>query len=163
MCYAVLVTTARRTPDATLAALDDALISVRRPLLKPGHRQALFARIGAAVEAATLRAMHVVAAAEGTPSVTDVAEALSIDPSTASRIVQQGVAAGYLTKVPDPKDKRRCGLVLSDEGHAVIERARAVRTEWLQEVLRDWSEDEVLLLAQLLFRLRDDIDALEVS
>lgn len=156
------MTTSRCSPDA-LGALDDALISVRRPLLKPGHRQALFARIGAAVDAATLRVMHVVAAAERSPSVADVAEALSIDPSTASRLVQQGVAASYLSKVPDPKDKRRCGVVLSDEGQAVLTRARAVRTEWLADVLRHWSEDEVLLLAQLLHRLRDDIDALEDS
>lgn len=155
------MTSSRRSGDDPLVALDDALISVRRPLLKPGHRQALFARIGAAVEAATLRAMHVVQSAEGQPSVADVAEALSIDPSTASRVVQQGVSAGYLTKVPDANDKRRVGLVLTDEGLEVLQRARAVRTEWLRDVLRHWSEDEVLLLAQLLHRLRDDIDALE--
>lgn len=151
-----------RRPDApALAALDDALISLRRPLLKPGHRQALFARVGAAVEAATLRALHVVEAAQGAPAVADVADALSIDPSTASRLVQQGVSAGYLTKVPDPQDKRRCGLVLTEEGRAVLSRARAVRQDWLRDVLGHWSEDEVLLLAQLLHRLRDDIDALE--
>lgn len=157
------MTAPRHFADAALVALDDALISVRRPLLKPGHRQALFSRIGAAVDAATLRAMHVVAVADPPPSVADVAEALSVDPSTASRFVQQGVVAGYLVKVPDANDKRRCGVVLSDEGRAVLERARHVRTAWLGDVLRHWSEEEILLLAQLLHRLRDDIDALEAS
>ncbi len=150
--------------DPSLAALDDALISLRRPMLKPGHRQALFARIGAAVEAATVRTLHVVQAGlEGSrPSVADVAEALSIDPSTASRLVQQTVAAGYVSRIPDANDKRRSTLALTDDGREILRRSHEVRREWLRDVTRDWSDDEVLLLAQLLHRLRDDIDALEV-
>lgn len=151
--------------DPSLASLDDALISMRRTLLKPGHRRALLARIGAPVEAATIRALHVVGAGsqEALPSVADVAEALSIDPSTGSRVVQQAVTAGYLSRVPHPSDKRRCTLALTTEGEELLQRAQAVRQDWLGEVTRDWSDDEVALLAQLLHRLRDDIDALEVK
>src|SRR5690606_16903921 len=113
---------------------------------------------------ATLRALHVVhAGLEGSrPSVADVAEALSIDPSTASRLVQQSVNAGYVSRLPDANDKRRCSLALTDEGREILRRAREVRRDWLRDVTRDWSDDEVALLAQLLHRLRDDIDALEV-
>ncbi|MET8824612.1 MarR family transcriptional regulator [Streptomyces sp. NPDC004610] len=56
----------------------------------------------------------------------ELAARMGITVSTASRMVELLVAAGWVGRSPDPKDQRASLLSLSDEGRSVL---RAARTE----------------------------------
>jgi DNA-binding MarR family transcriptional regulator len=51
--------------------------------------------------------------------------------------------AGLLARVRDAGDRRRVGLALTDDGHALLRRVRARRTTWLADRLRALDADEL--------------------
>jgi DNA-binding MarR family transcriptional regulator len=50
---------------------------------------------------------------------------------------------GLVTRTPDPDDRRRIGLTLTDEGHRVLRRVRSRRTAWLATRLRELDDAEL--------------------
>ena len=147
-------------PD--LRALDDALIALRRLWLHPARRRRFLAELGEPIELATLRTLRAIDLAGGDePSVGDVAAALVVDASTASRLVDQAVSGGYVSRRPSPSDRRRSVLELTTEGADVLERATKVRERLLAEVTADWPAEDVATLAALLQRLHHDFERLD--
>lgn len=166
MWYTHLKMTAPATTDGTTAldALDDALVGVRRLLLRPGYRARLLDAVGAPVELGTLRVLRTIERADdGAPCVGDVADALGVDPSTASRLVDQQVAAGHLAREQHPRDRRRTQLALTAAGQDLLDRVSAARRGLLAEVTADWPADDVHRLVELLDRLTHAFDRLEPS
>ena len=51
--------------------------------------------------------------------------------------------AGLVERVRDEHDRRRVGLVLTDEGERLLKRVRARRTTWLAERMRGLDDDEL--------------------
>lgn len=152
--------TSTRTPPLT--ALDDALFDVQRLVRRPGYRRALLERLGNRVELSTVRVLRAVErAGTTTPCVGDVAERMLIDPSTASRLVDQQVAAGYLTRERHPEDGRRSQLVLTDTGTALLAKVTEARRDLLAEITSDWNLGDLEALSDLLARLGDAFDQLE--
>lgn len=145
-----------------LEALDDVLSGVRRVLQRPGYRRQFLAELGVPVSLGTLRAVRTVQRL-GTPGpcMREVAGELAIDASTASRLVDDAVRNGYLTRRPGGADQRRIALQLSDEGRDLLGRADEVRRKLLEQVTRDWTGDELHTLVALLDRLVRDLDRLE--
>lgn len=145
-----------------LTDLDDALFDIQRIARRPGYRARILAALDAPVELSTVRVLRAVErACDTTPSVGDIAERLTIDPSTASRLVDQQVAAGLLHRHRDPKDGRRSRLTLSDAGRALLDEVTDVRRQLLAEVTAGWDATDLDRLGDLLVRLRDDFDRLE--
>ena len=62
--------------------------------------------------------------------------------------------AGLIERVRSEDDRRRVGLVLTDEGAAVLKRVRARRTTWLTERLRGLEPDELAAIEAALEPLR---------
>jgi DNA-binding MarR family transcriptional regulator len=60
------------------------------------------------------------------PTVNGLAELLGVTKQSASKLADDMIRAGFLTRVPDPDDRRRVRLELTDRGAAV--RAGALRT-----------------------------------
>ena len=54
--------------------------------------------------------------------------------------------AGLLERVRNEADRRRVGLILTDEGARLLKRVRARRTTWLADRLRGLDEDEVVAI-----------------
>jgi DNA-binding MarR family transcriptional regulator len=52
-----------------------------------------------------------------------------------------------VTRTPNPDDRRRIGLTLTDEGHRVLRRVRSRRTAWLATRLRGLDEPELAAVA----------------
>ncbi|WP_217712043.1 MarR family winged helix-turn-helix transcriptional regulator [Kitasatospora sp. NA04385] len=89
-----------------------------------------------------------------------VAERLAVDPSVASRMVSDCIAAGYLRRAASQRDGRRTILELTDEGHLVLARFRAHQRSAFERITRDWPERERLEFARLLIKYVDSIGAL---
>lgn len=145
----------------TLDALDDALVGVRRMLRHPAHRRRVLEGIGTDVSIGTLRVARAVErGGEQPPVIGDVAELLGIDPSTASRMVDDAVRRGLVDRQPCTQDRRRQRLRLTEDGAVLLERATAVRRQVLAEITEAWQAEEVAGLVHQLDRLLDDFDAL---
>lgn len=157
--YTHLMTSTRTTP---LTALDDALFDVQRLVRRPGYRKTLLDKLGNHVELSVVRVLRAVErAGTSAPCIGDIAERMLVDPSTASRFVEQQVAAGYLTRERHPDDGRRSQLVLTDAGRALLSEVTQARRQVLGEVTATWDPDDLDTLAELLSRLSADLDQLE--
>ncbi len=149
------------SPARPLAELDRALLELRRLVNRPGYRHRLLGPLGRRVELSTVRVLHAIDQAPTPPSIGTVAMTLAIDPSTASRLVEQRVKDGLLERSPDPDDRRRSVLRLTPSGHALLAELAASRIEMLSEVTEDWSSTDLRTLERLLERLTDGFDAYE--
>ncbi len=94
-----------------------------------------------AVETATL--------AGESATVAAVAEALRIEPSTASRLVAQTIRAGYVARAVSPSDGRAAQLSLTPAGQALAANARHYQRAVFDQVTQDWSEAERQAFARL--------------
>lgn len=104
-------------------------------------------RAGHPVERSRIQIVQAVAAHEADPArgvvgVGTVAEALGIDPSTASRLVAETIRDGYLGRAAVPGDARRVRLALTTAGRALAEDARAYQRAVFERLTSDWSADE---------------------
>ncbi len=149
-------------PEA-LDRLDDALVEVRRVLQRPGYRRAVLGELAGTVGLQTIRVLRLVERAEHAPTIGAVAEALVVDPSTASRTVDRAVAAGLLERHVCSDDGRRARLHLTAPGRALLAEVSARRRDVLASAVRDWERRDVGTLQVLLERLLDGFDAAEVA
>ena len=146
---------------AALAGLDHALLDVRRLVNRPGYRRRLLGPLGRRIELSTVRVLHAVDQAPRPPSIGEVAAILTIDPSTASRLVDQRVSDGLLQRSPDPQDRRRAVVTLTPSGRTLIKDVAASRQRMLAEVTGGWTTADRDQLELLLVRLLDGFRRLE--
>ena len=91
----------------------------------------------------TLRVLRAVENSGGGASISDVAEYMAVEHSTASRTVAAVVAAGLLTKASATDDQRRCVLVLTDVGRKALATVTDRRREVVAETIADWPDADV--------------------
>ncbi|WP_332108899.1 winged helix DNA-binding protein [Streptomyces gossypiisoli] len=77
--------------------------------------------------------------------------------------MQQLQRAGYVTRVPDPDDRRAQRIELTEAGRKAIERIRDVGARGMQPALADWSPEELGQLATLFHRMVDDFLAMAID
>jgi len=135
---------------SVIDSLDEALVAVQRIPRRPGYRRRLVAPLELPGGLATFRVLRAVERLSPDPTIGEVAEALAIDPSTASRAVDRCVAEGLVAREAG-LDRRKTHLQLTDAGREVLTRVTRNRRRLLTEVAGDWDEGEV---AQLVTRLR---------
>lgn len=82
--------------------------------------------------------------------VSALADCIHSDVSTVSRQVSTLAVHGLVDKIPDPADGRAAMVSLSDSGRDLVERMKAGRGAWIQQVLADWEPAEA---EQLIERL----------
>ncbi len=89
----------------------------------------------------------------------DIAERNIADASTVSRQVSHLTSLGLLEKVPDPGDGRAQLVALSDDGRALLDELVVRREAWFQELLADWSEEDVEAFVGYVDRFCDAVAA----
>jgi DNA-binding MarR family transcriptional regulator len=137
-----------------IAAIEAALTTLVRRMKLPENHTKIVAAAGVGLD----RAAYVVLSrigAWGPLRLSELAEKLAIDGSTASRHVQRLEADGYLTRTHDPSDRRAALLSLTGQGSDVVARIRRARIDALSEHLADWTPTDRGELARLLRRLAD--------
>jgi DNA-binding MarR family transcriptional regulator len=93
----------------------------------------------------------------------DVAVAVELDLSTVSRQLRHLEQLGLVTRRPDGDDGRASRISLTAQGLASLGFVRANRAATLDEVFRDWPDDERRQLLTLLDRLLAGLAALPGS
>jgi DNA-binding MarR family transcriptional regulator len=124
--------------------IDDALVRMRR----------LWSAAPRGVDMSSVLVVEACARAGGPATVGDVARVADVEHSTASRLVERAVRAGYVERAADG---RRAALHLTADGRALRERAVAFRTAWLTEMVGDWPDEDVAAFARLLTRFAERI------
>ena len=98
-----------------------------------------------------LSAVSLLTAAGGPPSQQEVAEFARMDRMMTSKLVQALEGRGLISRGPDPADKRRQRLMLTDQGRSVLHEAVAPPRR---------ADDEVFGTGAARDRLRDDLRAI---
>lgn len=137
--------------------LDELLTRIHVARQRPSWRRRLL-DTDTVANLSTLRVLRAVEQAQQTAdgaSVSDVAEYMAVEHSTASRTVGAVVAAGLLTKEYATDDQRRCVLVLTDVGRKALAAVTDRRRELVAETIADWPDADVDTLVTLLERLTE--------
>jgi DNA-binding MarR family transcriptional regulator len=145
--------------DGDLERLDHALLKLRRMWDAPAGIE----HEGRIVDGSTLLVClaveeHRVAESDGgvlEVGVLEVATALGVAHSTASRLVSRAVEAGMAARQRSVADPRRVSLELTADGGRLVGAARAFRTARLDAALAPWPRADVRALAELLDRFAD--------
>ncbi|CAL9326823.1 MarR family winged helix-turn-helix transcriptional regulator [Streptomyces sp. SudanB52_2052] len=86
----------------------------------------------------------------------ELATRLGVEASHVTRTVQQLQKSGYVTRVPDPDDRRAQRIELTEAGARAIAKVREAGVRGMQMALSDWSPEELRQLATLFHRMVDD-------
>ncbi|MFE4968524.1 MarR family winged helix-turn-helix transcriptional regulator [Streptomyces sp. NPDC056660] len=86
----------------------------------------------------------------------ELAQRLGVEASHVTRTVQQLQRSGYVTRVPDPDDRRAQRIELTDAGRDAVHRVRDAGACGMQLALDDWTPEELRQLATLFHRMVDD-------
>jgi DNA-binding MarR family transcriptional regulator len=74
---------------------------------------------------------------EGPQSVSELAVAERVRPQSMAQTVSDLEADGFVTRRPDPDDRRRALVELTDQGHAALQADRAQREGWLARAIAE--------------------------
>jgi len=91
----------------------------------------------------------------GATRSTRVAEALAMDRSALSRLLQQLTQAHLVEAYPDPSDGRVTTYALTKDARKKMDRALVNKGSRFSERLQGWSDAEVSQLSELLARLNE--------
>jgi len=94
----------------------------------------------------------------GPARVKEIAEALHVDLSVASRQLAALETAGYIRREPDPDDRRSHRVSTTSAGEAAMQRAHERIVGVFAATLSGWSEREITELTTALQRLRTDYE-----
>jgi DNA-binding MarR family transcriptional regulator len=92
---------------------------------------------------------------EGPQSVSQLAVAERVRPQSMAQTVGDLEAEGHVTRTPDPVDRRRAVVQLTDQGREVLAADRLRREGWLARAIADdFSPEEQELLGEAVELLR---------
>ena len=91
---------------------------------------------------------------EGSRSVSDLALAERVRPQSMAQTVAELEAEGYVIRSPDPDDRRRALVELTEGGSAALHADRRQREGWLANAIAALSADEQAILRDAVPLLR---------
>lgn len=144
---------------AVIEQLDRAFLRIRRMMNKPAVMTLPLASVGRRIDLAKIMACQAIAdAAEspcggGMPTVKDVAVALDLEHSTASRLLGEAEVEGLVVRGTDSADRRRTTLALTETGRMVVTESAALRWRIMGDLFAGWDPGDVQTLATLLGRV----------
>lgn len=108
--------------------------------------------LGGAARFRLLDALVAAAARGERMGISEIADAIHVDQPRASRLVNDAVERGLITRRTDERDARRSVVELSDAGRALLETSRATRRSAVTEALDGFTPDEIATFSALLAR-----------
>jgi len=83
----------------------------------------------------------------------ELVAALGLRPPTVTKMLRRMEGSGFISRAPDPDDRRLVRVYLTPAGRAIREAVDAIRRQLAQESLAGLSEEELRLLGGLLRRM----------
>jgi DNA-binding MarR family transcriptional regulator len=155
----------RPTGSSAIPILPDELSEIERGLTRivrwgnlPRVRERFVAAAGMALDRSSF-ALLIRLDESGPARLSDLAQRVALDLSTASRQVQHLHAAGLVDRSVVEEDRRAALLTITPKGREMVERVRGARRAVMAELLAEWPPGERAELARLLGRLADDMVA----
>jgi DNA-binding MarR family transcriptional regulator len=145
----------QEVPDE-LRAINELIDIITAAARSPRQRDRIARATGLPLTIASIGALRVVEQGDS-PSATEVAHKLGIDPSTVSRQLRPLEEQGLVTRTVDGSDRRVTRLSVTAAGRRALERVERSAIDTLASALESWSADDRALLAQLITRLNDDL------
>ncbi|KOV61345.1 MarR family winged helix-turn-helix transcriptional regulator [Streptomyces sp. MMG1121] len=93
----------------------------------------------------------------------ELAQRLGVEASHVTRTVQQLQKAGYVSRVPDPDDRRAQRIRLTGAGREAVGRIREAGARGMELALAEWRPEELRQLAALFHRMVDDFLAYAIE
>src|ERR1700728_2403101 len=90
--------------------------------------------------------------------VTTLADLLGVDPPTVAAKVQQLDQEGYVTRHPDPDDRRATRIELSPAGRRTLQRVLDARRSWIASLFEDWDRADLVAFASALGRFSTTLE-----
>lgn len=97
-----------------------------------------------------------------TPSITQgmLARELELGDAATGRLVDRLVIRGFVSRHPDPKDRRVRQIVLTPKATKLLSKLQRVSTELRQEILDGIAEEELLAIGSALKKMKSNLRAL---
>ncbi|MER5668160.1 MarR family winged helix-turn-helix transcriptional regulator [Streptomyces mirabilis] len=138
-----------------VAEIERALTRISYLTSRVRQHERLMALAGLPLDRAAVALLRQVADS-GSLRPSELANLLSVEASHVTRQVQQLEKTGYLTRVPDPNDRRAQRIELTPAGRDAVDRVREASCRGMSVALADWSPEDLEQLATLCHRLVDD-------
>jgi len=135
------------SPDA-IGVIELELLKLVRHLETFGRRSLLYLRVDRAGYLA-LRTLE----STGPVSTKALARALNLNASTVTRQITALETDGFVTRRPDPSDRRSSTIVLTPEGRRTMAGVEHERRQVMETLIGGWGEREKLTLGRALRRL----------
>lgn len=152
--------TSDATSDATTRRIALAWRELRRGASGAALRSHLLGPDGPALEQAQLDGLEILASEPDGWRMSDFADAMHVDPSTATRAVNRLEQLGLAKRSTDPDDRRVVVARPTPTGRRMIERIATLRSLGMQRLLEPFDEAERQEFAEYLERFVNSIDRL---
>ncbi|KUN86322.1 MarR family winged helix-turn-helix transcriptional regulator [Streptomyces griseoruber] len=97
---------------------------------------------------------------QGPMSIGELSDAFGLDASTLNRQTAAAMRAGLIERIPDPAGGMARKFRLTDEGLRLVDAEREGIVDILDQVMHDWSEDDIAAFAGYLRRFNHGIEAI---
>ncbi|MCL1886897.1 MAG: MarR family transcriptional regulator [Betaproteobacteria bacterium] len=94
--------------------------------------------------------------------LSELADALGLDPSSLVRIIDQLVVAGIVKRIEDPKDRRAKILSLTEEGEKIMAQVERALISFRNELLKDVPITDIQIGVRVLSALRASVKNNEI-
>jgi len=130
---------------------------IRRGASMAEIRDRIFGRGGSALDPGQLDALDLIVPVESV-CMGDLAEAMYIDPSTATRAVQRLTKDGLVERVTHDGDGRMIRIAATEKGRLLHAKATERRLEVMRGIMDQFDAEERLELASFLERFKIALD-----
>ncbi|MGW3990788.1 MarR family winged helix-turn-helix transcriptional regulator [Streptomyces sp. NPDC004830] len=142
-------------PSAEVTEIERALTRITYLSTRARQHERLMALAGVPLDRAAVALLRQIADADPLRPG-ELAARLGVEASHVTRTVQQLHRSGYVTRVPDPDDRRAQRIELTEAGREAIVKVREAGVRGMQLALAHWSPEELGQLATLFHRMVDD-------
>ncbi|MGN6469537.1 MAG: MarR family winged helix-turn-helix transcriptional regulator [Rhizobiaceae bacterium] len=108
------------------------------------------------ITSAQWRAMAQLSRSDGLTQVA-LAHLLEIEPMSVCRLIDRMEAGGFVTRQPDPADKRAKLVYLTEKSRALLDIIRVVAMEVYEDAFAGFDEDERLRLVAALNKINSNL------
>jgi DNA-binding MarR family transcriptional regulator len=158
-----------KSPDASSSSDDTtqriarALRELRRGASTAALRDRLIGPDARSIEQAQIDALEILAGSPGGYRMSEFADAMRVDPSTATRALDRLQRLGLAERTVDERDRRVVVAHATAVGERLVRSVVVRRSAGMERLLESFSPDEQAQLADFLDRLVESIDRLLIQ